>query len=85
MRWLVKGGAGEFVAAAADFALDVGLAGLVARWRQPQKRPRRLAGAEPLRPVDRGAEGERRDWPDDTVVTNRESISHATQGYSIAA
>lgn len=64
MRCLVEGGAGEFVAAAANLALDLGLAGLVARRRQSQMRPHRPRGAEPLRPVDGGAEGERRDRPD---------------------
>jgi hypothetical protein len=29
MRGFIKGGAGEFVAAAADLALDIGLAGLL--------------------------------------------------------
>lgn len=60
---LIKRGACKFVAASADLSLDVGFAGLVACRRQSQMRPHRLRRAEPLRPVDRGAEGERRDRP----------------------
>lgn len=41
MGGLVERHAGEFVAEAADLALDIGLAGLVARRRQPQMRANR--------------------------------------------
>lgn len=61
---LIKRGACKFVAASADLSLDARFAGLVACRRQSQMRPRRLRRAEPLRPADRGAEGERGDRPD---------------------
>ncbi len=79
MGGLVEGGAGEFDAAAADLALDVGLAGLVARRRQPQMRPHRLRRAEPLRPVDHGAEGERGDRPWSRVIMpNLRALVHGS-------
>ena len=54
----------ERVAASTDLALDVNLAGLVARRRQAQMRPHGAGAAEAVRPVDRGAEGERGDRAD---------------------
>src|SRR5699024_1473437 len=57
MRRLVECGAGELVAASTDPALDVGLAGLIARRRQPEMCADIARAPEALGPVDGGAEG----------------------------
>ncbi len=54
--------AGQLVAAAADPALHVGLAGLVASRRQAEVRADVTRPSEAVRPVDRGAECEG-EWP----------------------
>src|SRR3954467_13387590 len=58
MGGLVERSTGELVAAAADPALDVGLARLVARRGESQMCAYVPRSPEALRPVDRGAEGE---------------------------
>ena len=56
--------AGEFVAATADLAPDIGLARLVACCGQAEKGADVAGSPEAVRPVDRGAEGKRGDRSD---------------------
>ena len=64
MGCLVECGASQLVAAPADPALHVGLAGLVAPGRQAEMRADVARSAEAVRPVDRGAERQGGEWPD---------------------
>ena len=52
MGGLIERCAREFVAAATDLALDVGFAGLVARWRETEMGPNLSRASEPIRTVD---------------------------------
>ena len=61
---LVERGAGALVAASADLALDVGLAGLIAGRGQAEMRADVPRSPEALRAIDGGPEGESRDRAD---------------------
>lgn len=63
MGRLVERGAGQLVAAAADLALDIGLARLIAGRCQTKMRTDIPRVPGPLRPVDGGAEGKSDDRP----------------------
>ena len=92
VRRLVECGSGELVAAAADLADNIRLAGLVSAGRQAEMRADVARTVEPVRPVDGGAIGQRGERADAIEgqeafdpIPARDAVSRPRRGWSSAA